>query len=119
MSATLSETSVKQLFETVLQHAKCIEVRIECAKALTSQKQKYALASAMNKVQGAINAICDLLPDSDSVLKIKKTLDDPNLVYVMLLTEQLLRVKDQEHIEELVDLIDKFLMSKYGESKQV
>lgn len=119
MSTTLSENSVKDLFETVLQHIKCIEVRIECAKGLTSQKQKYALNSALTKVQGAINVICDLLPSSDSVLKIKKNLDDPGLVYVMLLTEQLLRIKNQDDMEELVELIDKFLINKYGESEQV
>lgn len=119
MSATLSEKSVKELFETVLQHAKCIEVRIECAKGLTSQKQKHALNAAMLKVQGAINVICDLLPNSDSVLKVKKNLDHPGLVYVMLLTESLLQVKNQDDMEELVEVIDKYLINKYGKPEQV
>jgi SpoVK/Ycf46/Vps4 family AAA+-type ATPase len=118
MTEELSEQSVGELFQSVLQHAKCIEIRIDYAKTLTSQKQKYVLKNALNKVTGAINTICDLLPSSDSVLKIKKELDKSDLVYVMVLTEQLMKIKPDD-MEEIVDIIDKFLIDKYGQPEQM
>lgn len=114
----LSENSVTQLFTTVLQHAKCIEVRIDYAKAITSQKQKYALQGAMNKVNAAINHICGLLPNSEAVLKVKKDLDRADLVYVMLITEQLMRLP-QEDMEDLVEVIQKFIDERYGKEDQM
>ena len=33
------EDSVGSVFKSVLQHLKCIEVRLDCAKALTSQNR--------------------------------------------------------------------------------
>jgi hypothetical protein len=117
MAEVLSQHTVSELFQSVLQHAKCIEIRIDYAKTLTSQKQKHVLNSALTKVTGAINTICDLLPSSDSVLKVKKDLDKSDLVYVMVLTEQLMRIKPDD-MEEIVDVIDKFLIEKYGEPEQ-
>jgi hypothetical protein len=116
MSETLSENSVAQLFTTVLQHAKCIEVRIDYAKALTSQKQKYALAGAQSKINAAINHLCGLLPDSDTVLRVKKDLDRADLVYIMLITEQLMRVPPQD-LEDVVDHIQNFLDARYGKQE--
>ncbi len=75
MADRLSEKSIAQLFETVLQHAKCIEIRIDYARVTTSKKQKYVLTQALNKINSAINTICDLLPDSESILAVKKALD--------------------------------------------
>lgn len=118
MAEILSEQSVSQLFETVLQHTKCIEIRIDYARALTSQRQKHALSSALTKVSSAINTICELLPNSDAVVKVKKKLEEADMVYVMVLTEQLMRVKPSD-MEEVVDLIDNFLISKYGQSEEV
>lgn len=115
MAEELSKDSTRQLFETVLQHAKCIEVRIEYARALTSQKQKYVLGNVANKARGIINHICDLLPNSDSVLQVKKDLEKSDLVYMMLLTEQLFKIKPDD-MEELVEVIDNFLIQKYGTS---
>jgi hypothetical protein len=117
MAEVLSQHTVSELFQSVLQHAKCIEIRIDYAKTLTSQKQKHVLNSALTKVTGAINTICDLLPSSDSVLKVKKDLDKSDLVYVMVLTEQLMKIKPDD-MEEIVDVIDKFLIEKYGEPEQ-
>ena len=110
MSA-LSDQTLGELFSTVLQHIKCIEVRVECAKALTSQKQKYALNQAMIRSQGALNIICDLLGDSSMVLKVKEQLNKADLVYVMLLTEQLTKLNSDE-LEEVVTLIDNYLKNK-------
>lgn len=108
----LSEQSAGQLFTCILQHLKCIEVRLEYAKATTSQKQKYALGNAATKVKIAIDHLCDLLPNSDAVLEVKKELDKANLVYVMLLTEQLSHLNDDD-LEEVVELIENHINNKY------
>jgi hypothetical protein len=118
MAEVLSQQTISELFQSVLQHVKCIEIRIDYAKALTSQKQKYVLNNALIKVTGAINTICDLLPSSESVLKVKKDLDNSDLVYVMVLTEQLMKIKPDD-MEEIVDIIDKFLIDKYGQPEQM
>ena len=102
-----------ELFMNVLQHMKCIEVRMDYAKASTSQKQKYALNNAVTKTKAAINHICDLLGDSDQVMKIKSDLDDVNLVYIMVLTEQLFKLS-QEEMEDVTAMIDEYIMKKDG-----
>lgn len=109
---TLNETSIGELFSCVLQHMKCIEVRIDYAKAATSQKQKYVLNNALQKVKAAINHVCDLLPDSESALIVKKELDKADLVYVMLITEQLIALP-QEDMEEVIELIETHINKKY------
>lgn len=114
----MDQGTVGELFMCVLQHMKCIEVRLDFAQAITSQKQKYALNQAKRKVEVAINHICDLLPDSDTVLQVKKQLDDADLVYVMLLTEQLLKLK-AEDLEEVVSLIENHINTKYSEDAQL
>ena len=118
MVEILSEQTISQLFETVLQHTKCIEIRLDYARALSSQKQKYVLTQALNKARAAIDNICSLLPDSDSILKVKKKLDESDMVYVMILTEQLMKIRPSD-MEEVIDLIDNFLINKYGQSEQV
>jgi hypothetical protein len=109
---------IAELFETVLQHIKCIEARIECARPLVSQNQKYVLGNAINKINAALNSIYSLLPDSDSILRVKKHLDDTDIVYVMLLTEQLMRIRPDD-MEEVVELLDNYLFNKYGKSEEV
>ena len=109
---TLNETSIGELFSCVLQHMKCIEVRLDYAKAATSQKQKHVLNAALQKVRAAVNHVCDLLPDSTSSLIVKKELDKADLVYVMLLTEQLIALP-QEDMEEVIELIENHINDKY------
>lgn len=113
-----SEKSIAELFETVLQHIKCIEARIECAKPITSQNQKYVLQSALTKVRASLNNIFSLLPNSESVMKVKKHLEDTDIVYVMLLTEQLMRIRPDD-MEEVVEVIDNYLFNKYGKPEQM
>ena len=103
--------TIGELFMCVLQHMKCIEIRLDYAKALTSQKQKYALGQAVTRMKGAINSLCDLLPDSDVVLKVKKDLDNTDLVYVMLLTEKFSRLTAEE-LEEVDELLENFILNK-------
>jgi len=92
---------------------KCIEIRIDFAKALTSQKQKYALNQAQQKVQGAINTLCDLLPNSQVVLSVKKELDKSDMVYVMLLTEKLSQLSADE-LEEIDTILDDYINKKHS-----
>ena len=113
----LTEQGAKDLFKTVLQHMKCIEIRIDFAKGYTSQKQKYALSNASRKVEAAIDHICDLLPNSDAVLKIKNDLTRSELVYVMIYTEQLMR-GNAEDLEHIATMIENYMDNKYGKTKE-
>lgn len=110
----MNNQSVGELFMCVMQHMKCIEVRLDFAKAVTSQKQKYALGQALKKVESAISTLCDLLPNSETVMQVKKELDKADLVYVMLLTEQLLKLKNDD-LEEVVTMVEEYINKKYPE----
>lgn len=107
----MDKGTVGELFLCVLQHMKCIEIRIEVCKALLSNKQKYAMGLAQRKVESAINVLCDLLPDSAHVLKVKKELDKPDLVYVMLLTEKFSQLSAEE-LEEVDKILEDFIKQK-------
>jgi hypothetical protein len=109
----LSNDTVGQLFMNILQHMKCIEVRLDYAKCLSEKQQKHTINQALIKTKSAIDQICGLLPNSDAVLKIKEELDKAELVYVMLATELLfnLPVEDLTHITEY---IDEYMGNKYG-----
>ncbi len=113
----LSASSVSELFRTVLQHMKCIQVRMEYAKVNTSQKQKYVLTKAINKVELAIDSICDLLPNSETSLQVKKELDQSEIVYVMVYTEQLMRANNED-LEKIAMLIDDYLEKKYNSTEK-
>lgn len=113
MSDVLSEDSVSKLFANVMQHMKCIEVRLDYAKAATSQKQKFALKSAVTKMTSAINTLCSLLPDGEAVLEVKKRLEEAELVYLMVLTEQLFDLP-KEDLENITQMIDDYLIKKYN-----
>lgn len=115
MSRELAKDTVGELFMNMLQHMKCIEVRLDYAKAATTQKQKYAINNALIKVRAAINHICDLLGDSSMVLKVKQDLDKTDLVYVMLLTEQLFKFPEED-LEEITDMIDEHMKQKYTDT---
>jgi hypothetical protein len=112
----LQKDTVGELFMNVMQHMKCIEVRLAYAKAATSQKQKYALNNAVTKVNSAINHICDLLGNSDMTMAVKKDLEKVDLVYVMVLTEQLFKMTNDD-LEKVTDMIDQYLNEKYGQSE--
>ena len=112
MEENLSENSISDLFACVLQHLKCIELRIEAAKALTSKNQKYALGKALNAAKVAIDNVCGLMPDTESVMIIKKYLDRPDLVYLMLFTEQIFKIPEED-LEEFVDMMQSYLDNKY------
>lgn len=97
----------------LLQHMKCIEVRLEYAKASTSQKQKYAINNAVVKTRAAINHICDLLGDTNQVLRVKTELEKIDMLHVMVLTEQMFKLPTED-MEEVTEIIDQYLIKKYG-----
>jgi hypothetical protein len=116
MSQELKKDTIGELFKNLLQHMKSMEVRLEYAKIFTSQKQKYAINNALNKVRGAINNVCDLLGSSEMVLQVKKDLENADLVYVMLLTEQLLELSSED-LGEITDMIEEHINKKYPDAK--
>lgn len=106
---------VGSLLGFLLQHMKCMESRLECAKMFTNRQEKYVLTTALNRVQSGINTIYSFLPPA-TVDKAKKALDRPDLVYMMVVMEELMMIPPDE-IEEVVDLINKFRTEKYGEKE--
>jgi hypothetical protein len=108
----LSNDTIGELFMNVLQHMKCIEIRIDFAKNLTSQKQKYALDLSLKKIKSAIDNLCDLLGDSSMVLKVKKELDKSDMVYVMLLTEKFSNLTPDE-LEEIDEILEDYINKKH------
>lgn len=107
----LKKDTIGELFMNVLQHMKCIQIRIEFAKHFTSQKQKYALDMSVKKAKSAIDNICDLLGDSSMVLKVKKELDESKMVYVMLLTEKFSQLTTEE-LEEIDEILEDYIIKK-------
>jgi hypothetical protein len=113
MPQQLSNDTLGELYKNLLQHMKCIEVRLDYAKVVTSHKQKHTINIALTKMRSAIDNVCDILGDTNKILKVKKELDKADLVYIMLLTEQLFCIPPND-LEELTDLIEKHLNDKYG-----
>jgi hypothetical protein len=116
MSQELRKDTIGELFKNLLQHMKSMEIRLEYAKAVTSQKQKYVINNALTKVRGAVNHVCDLLGSSEMVLQVKKDLDNADLVYVMLLTEQLLELSSED-LGEITDMIEEHINKKYADAE--
>lgn len=113
MSEELSQKSIGNLIGCLLQHTKCMEVRLEYAKAATTQYQKYVLSNAIKKIQSAMTTVFALFPDDNSIKESKEVLDRPDLVDIMLITEQLLKVPNED-LENIIELIDDYLENKYG-----
>lgn len=111
----LEQDTIGELFMTVMQHMKCIETRLDFARVQTSQKQKYALGNAVQKVRVAIDHLCGLLGNTQMTLEVKKQLDKADLVYVMLLTEKFSSVPPED-LEEIDTMIEDYLIKKYGEA---
>jgi predicted ABC-type ATPase len=109
----LSESGISELFMCVLQHLKCIEVRIEAAKTATSHRQKQTLNKAYNSAQNSIEQICTLINNKESINEIKTFLSRSDLLYLMLITEQLFKFPP-ESLEEILDVIEKYYNDNYG-----
>lgn len=109
----MEEKPIHNLIGYLLQHTKCMEIRLEYATAQTSQYQKHILKKATDKVKSALETIFTLFPDKASIEHSKKVLDRADIVNVMLITEELLKVPEED-IENIVDIINNYLDNKYG-----
>jgi len=72
---------------------------------------KYRINQCINKVSSAIDGICSLTKNEDVVRLVKKELEKADLVYHMVLAEQLYDA-DEETLREVTDLIDNYLLEK-------
>jgi hypothetical protein len=108
----LNENQVTDLFVHVLEHLRCIEIRIQAAKGITTKNQKHALGKALKNAQLAIDNVCGILPDTKSVVNVKNYLERADLVYLMLITEQVFRVPPED-VEIIVELIENHINTKY------
>lgn len=109
----LNNDTVGQLFMNILQHMKCIEIRLDYAKCLSQKQQKHVINQALTKTKSGIDQICSLLPNSDMVLKIKNDLEKTDLVYVMLATELLFNLPSED-LTHITEYIDEYMNKKYG-----
>ena len=111
-------SNTKDLFQNVLYHTKCIQLRIECAKAIldNNPKHKNLFNLVISKAENIINTLCSVLNTSEDVLTIKKELENnSDLMYTMLFLEQLTKLKlDDEDKENINEMIEKYLTDKYG-----
>jgi hypothetical protein len=116
MSEELSQKSIGNLIGCLLQHSKCMEVRLEYAKAATSQHQKFVLSNAIKKIQVAMNTVFTLFPDEKSIKESKEVLERPDLLDILLITEELFKVPSED-LENIIELIDSYLENKYGKDQ--
>lgn len=72
---------------------------------------KYKIKQSINKVEAAIDNICSLTRDVDIARRIKKELERADLVYHMVLAEQLYDI-NEETLREITDLIDNYFLEK-------
>ena len=112
----LNNDTVGQLFMNILQHMKCIEIRLDYAKCLSQKQQKHTINQALAKIRSGIDQICGLLPTSDMVVKIKNDLDKTDLVYVMLATELLFNLPSED-LEHITEYIDEYMNKKYAKKE--
>lgn len=108
----------KDLFQNVLYHVKCIQLRVECAKAVLDKSPKYKnlFNLVLAKAENIINTLCSVLENTEQVLVIKKELENNlDIMYTMLFLEQLTKLKlDNEDKENINEMIEKYLTEKYG-----
>lgn len=72
---------------------------------------KYRIKQSINKVESAIDDICSLTKNPDVSRRIKKELERADLVYHMVLAEQLYDI-NEETLREITDLIDNYFLEK-------
>lgn len=104
----------------LLIHMKCIQVRMAYTTHNFKGDSKYKINLSINKVESAIDSICNLTKNQEVVSMIKKELEGADLVYHMVLAEQLYNI-NEETLLEITDLIDDYLLKKAqsNESKKL
>jgi hypothetical protein len=99
------------LVKCLLIHMKSIQVRMQYTTHQFKGDSKYRINQCINKVSSAIDGICSLTKNEDVVRLVKKELEKADLVYHMVLAEQLYDA-DEETLREVTDLIDNYLLEK-------
>lgn len=105
----------------LLIHMKSIQVRMQYTTHMFKGDSKHKVNLCINKVEAAINGIIALANNPEMTLQIKKALDKADLVYHMVLAEQLYDI-NEETLVEITDLIDDYLLKKtkaYEEKEQM
>lgn len=104
------------LVRCLLIHMKCIEVRMKYSTHQFKGDSKYKIGGCINKVKKAIDGICDLANNPEAVRLIQRELERADLVYHMVLAEQMYNATEQT-LREVTDLIDEYLIKKENEEK--
>ncbi len=99
------------LVKCLLIHMKSIQIRMQYTTHQFKGDSKYKINQCINKVSSAIDGICGLTKNEDVVRLIKKELEKADLVYHMVLAEQLYDA-NEETLREVTDLIDNYLLEK-------
>lgn len=90
---------------------------MQCSTHLFKGDSKHKVNQSVNKVELAINSICEMTKSPELVTMIKKSLDKVDLVYHMVLAEQLYDI-NEETLLEITDLIDDYLLKKSQKNEQ-
>lgn len=112
-----SQERLGHLIRHLLYHIKSVEIRMLCSTTDFKGDSKHKLNQAINKTRLAIDSVCDMFNNQEVIVTLKKHLDEVDLVYYMTLTEQLFDLK-REDLEEITDMIDEYLIKKYGGEKK-
>jgi hypothetical protein len=107
-----SQERLGHLIRHLLYHIKSVELRMLCASTDFKGDSKHRLNQAINKTRNAIDSVCDMFNNQEVKLKLKKHLDEVDLVYYMTLTEQLFDLKTED-LDAITDMIDDYLKNKY------
>lgn len=78
---------------------------------------KYKINTLINKVESAIDGVCNLTKNREVVQMIKDDLEKTDLVYHMVIAEQLYNI-NEETLREITDLIDDYLLQKVKEKNE-
>lgn len=108
-----NQESLGRLMRYLLYHMKSIEIRLLYSAHNFKGDSKYRLNQSVSKSRSAIDGMCDMFKDQELARRMKKHLESVDLVYYMTLTEQLFDLKEED-LQEITDMIDDYLLKKYG-----
>ena len=90
---------------------KSIHTRMDYSTHDFKGDSKYRIKAAIRKVESAIDDVCGLSRNPEVIRLVKKELEKVDLVYHMVLAEQLYDA-DEQTLIEVTDLIDNYLLEK-------
>jgi len=105
------------LVKCLLIHMKSIQTRMEYSTHDFKGDSKYKINLCIKKVASAIDGICSLTKNQEVIRLVKKELEKADLVYHMVLAEQLYDA-NEETLKEVTDLIDDYFLQKEKEKNE-